>query len=172
MLNIVLTGFMGAGKSLMAETLSRLTGRKAVSLDQLIVDREGMSINEIFDDKGEQYFRILEKQIVSEAAQMDNVIIDCGGGVVLDPDNMKNLKATGRVFYLSATPREIYDRIKDEGHRPLLKTPDPAARIESLLEKRLPYYQKADYTIETDGRSPEEIARDIVDIMDRDSKTA
>jgi len=156
---------MGAGKSLIAKTLSDLTDRQTVSTDDLIVEREEMSINEIFDDKGEQYFRALEKQIVAEVAGRKDVIIDCGGGVVLDPANIESLKTSGRVFYLSASPQEIFDRIKHEEHRPLLKTPDPAVRIRNLLDKRRAFYEKADQTVETDARTPLSIAQEILDAM-------
>jgi len=156
---------MGAGKSLISKRLAKLTKKKVVSTDQLIEEREGKKIPEIFQDSGEAYFRKVEKGIIAMVAKQNELIIDCGGGVVLDPENLAHLKARGIVFYLSATPEEIYRRVKNEDHRPLLRTERPQERIEELLAKRKSFYEQADHMVETNQRPPDDICQEILDIM-------
>jgi len=163
--NIVLIGFMGAGKTVLARHLSARLKRKVISTDEQIIEREQKSIEDIFREDGEPYFREIEKAVVQEAAQKHNVIIDCGGGVILDPANISALKKTGVIFYLSATPSEIYRRIKDQTHRPLLHVDDPLRQIEDLLKQRACFYAQADHAISTDGKSPQMVCQDIIDVM-------
>jgi len=163
--NIVLIGFMGAGKTLIAKHLAIRLKRAVFSTDSQIVEREQRSIADIFRDSGESYFRQVEKVVVQEAAQQHDAVIDCGGGIVLDPENIRALKKTGVLFYLSATPREIYQRIKDQTHRPLLHVPDPLRRIEDLLKERACFYAQADHVIATEGQSPQKVCQEIIDIM-------
>ncbi len=164
MKNIVLVGFMGSGKSLTSNKLARSLKRTIVSTDKLIEEREGRTITDIFQNSGEPYFRNLEKEIVGEVSRRDGVIIDCGGGVVLDPENVKNLKAGGTVFYLSASPERIYNNIKDQKHRPLLDVEDPQAKIAELLAARQSYYEQADIIIDA-NKSIDEIAQDILKVV-------
>ncbi len=159
--NIVLIGFMGAGKSLVSQHLSDKLKRQVVSTDELIVKTEGRPITEIFAQSGEPYFRALEKKIIQEVAAKEGVIIDCGGGVVLDPENLAFLKQKGIVFYLSATHEKIYQRIKDQTHRPLLNVPDPLARLEELLAKRQAFYEQADYIIDTNDNDWQRVCEEI-----------
>lgn len=163
--NIILVGFMGAGKSLISRELAALTGREIITTDGMIEKAGGRSISDIFREDGEEHFRKLEKQAVASACAQEQVIIDCGGGVVLAPENIARLKETGVVFYLSATPEEIYRRVKDETHRPLLDTDDPMARIEGLLAQRRSFYEQADHIIDTNGRLPRDICQEILGLM-------
>ena len=160
--NIVLVGFMGAGKSTLAKMLAERLGRAVVCTDDRIEAREGRPITEIFAQSGEPYFRRVEKAVVAEAAAGSGRIIDCGGGVVLDPENLAVLKRSGKVFFLAATPEVIYARIKDQTHRPLLHTPDPQARIAELLEARQAFYAQADYTIDTNDDQWTRIMDEII----------
>ena len=163
--NVIIVGFMGAGKSLISKKLAKLLKLPVVSTDDLIVEREKRSINKIFEESKEPYFRQVEKTVVKEVAQKDNCIIDCGGGVVLDSDNITVLKENGIVFYLSATPDEIFQRIAHQKHRPLLKTENPRGKIEELLEKREAFYAQADYTIDTNRKDPDAVCDEIAALI-------
>ena len=162
--NIALIGFMGSGKSMIARELGIRLKRDVVATDDLVEAREGEAIHEIFKSKGEAYFRNLETEIIKEVSLRRGIIIDCGGGVVLVPKNLKFLKTNGIVFYLQATPLVIYQRIKNEKHRPLLKVPDPLGCIEALYQQRLPLYNQADYTIDANDAS---IEGPVVEILDK-----
>lgn len=135
------------------------------STDVLIEEREKRTISEIFRDSGETYFRKIEKEVVADISKEENVIIDCGGGVVLDPENLAALKSRGMVFYLSATTDEIFHRVKNERQRPLLQTEDPLKQIEDLLAKRKSFYEQADHIIDTNERSPNDICQEILELM-------
>jgi len=163
--NIVLTGFMGSGKTAVSRNLAGRTGLKRVSTDDLIVEAEGRSIVAIFRDSGEGYFRKIEKQVVAEVCCLAGVIVDCGGGVILDEDNRRALKSSGTVFFLDASEQEIYQRIKAQTHRPLLNTPDPLAGIHDLLKQRRPLYACADITLLTDGKSVAAVTEEILKVV-------
>ena len=153
--NIALIGFMGSGKSMIARELGIRLKAQVVATDDLVEAKEGQTIHEIFKSKGEAYFRNLESEIIKEVSLRQGIIIDCGGGIVLRKENLKLLKTNGIVFYLQATPEIIYQRIKNEGHRPLLKAPDPLGCIKELYQQRLPLYNQADYTIDANDASIE-----------------
>jgi shikimate kinase len=153
--NIVVIGFMGSGKSMVARELGVRLKREVLATDALIERKAGKTIPEIFQAQGEAYFRDLEAQIVKEAAQRQGIIIDCGGGVVLRKENLQELKRHGIVFYLEAAPEVIYERIKHETHRPLLKASDPLGCIKELYQQRLPLYNQADFTIDANDPSIE-----------------
>jgi len=159
--NIVLTGFMGSGKSMTSRKLEEFCHRPVVSTDALIEEREGRPITAIFADAGETYFRQVEKAVVREIAAQQNLIIDCGGGVVLDDENMACLRKSGTIFYLSASPECIFENVKRTKHRPLLDVADPLAQITELFNQRLPYYQKADVIIDADFKSIDQIAHAV-----------
>jgi len=163
--NIVLIGFMGCGKSLTSNKLAETLNREVISTDKLVEKKEGQPIAEIFEKSGEEYFRRIEKEIIKEIADQRGMIIDCGGGVALDEENMVNLKKNGHVIYLSASPKSIYNNIKDRSHRPLLNVADPELKIAELLEERKPYYEKADATINADHRAINQIAEDILKVV-------
>ena len=171
MKNIVLVGFMGAGKSVTSVILAEQMGMQRVSTDDRIVEREGRSINDIFAQNGEAYFRDVESEITRTLSQEAGLVIDSGGGIVLRNGNMDALKKNGMIFYLKTSPEVIYDRVKSETHRPLLKTPDPLAVIRNLLDQRASCYAQADYVIETDGKTAEAVAGEIVRIIEKDTKT-
>lgn len=163
--NIVLIGFMGSGKSVVSQRLASRLKRKIISTDEMMVKREGRSIAEIFRDSGEDYFRQCEKKIIKDISRETEGIIDCGGGVVLDPENLASLKEKGILFYLEASPEIIYQRVKGQRHRPLLDCENSRARIEELLRARRPFYQQADYTIDADRKSAEQACKEIMAVM-------
>lgn len=160
--NIVLIGFMGSGKSMVAKRLAEILERDAVSLDDLIEAKEGRPIKQIFAESGEAYFRGREKEAVKEVAGKESLVIDCGGGVVLNPQSMAKLKANGILIFLSATAETIYARVKDTKKRPLLNIKNSKARINELLKERQPLYAQADHTVITDNKTVDEACREII----------
>jgi len=140
---------------MIASELGKRLKVEVVATDALIEAREGQLIHEIFQSKGESYFRDLEAEIVKELSLRQGIVIDCGGGVVLRKENLQHLKSNGIVFYLQATPEVIYQRVKHESHRPLLKAPDPLGRIKELYQQRLPLYNQADHIIDANDASIE-----------------
>ena len=166
MKNIVLVGFMGTGKTMVGKLLATQLKRQRLCLDDMIEWKVGKPIAKIFQEDGEKFFREVESEIVKAASHDKNVVIDAGGGVVIDMNNIKHLKERGIVICLIARPEVIYERTKGSIHRPLLNAPDPVSSIRELLSKREEYYRRADYTVDTSDISPEEIVSKILNIMD------
>jgi len=162
--NIVLIGFMGSGKSMIARELAKRLNVPVLATDALAEAKEKQTIHEIFKSKGETYFRHLESGIIKDISHRRGIIIDCGGGVVLAQENLQILKTNCIVFYLEASPEVIYQRIKHETHRPLLNTPDPLGCIKELYNQRLPLYNQADYVIDANDAS---IEGPVVEILKR-----
>ena len=164
--NIVLEGFMGSGKSTVSELLSEKLMLELIDTDEVIEDTEGRTINEIFETEGEASFREMETDLL-EAIDSDHwreFVISLGGGMPVKEENRELLRKIGKVVYLRAKPETIFERVKDDDKRPLLKTEDPLAKIEELLEKRAAFYEDvADMIIDTDGKTPLEITKEIID---------
>lgn len=167
MKNIVLVGFMGTGKNVVGKRLARSLKMKYVSTDDIIEQKEKRAIKDIFASDGEPYFRKVEKEAVKEVSSMKNTVIAAGGGAVLDSENIENLKRGGILICLNATPEDILERTKSYTHRPLLNVPDPLGKIRELLERRSPYYAKADYQVETSGKDLDKIVEEIKGITDK-----
>jgi len=161
-MKVVLTGFMGTGKSAVGRLLAERLGVRFVDLDDVIEEAAGMPIPEIFASEGEQGFRRREREAVATLAECQDRVIATGGGAVLDPENVRNLRAGAIVVCLTATPETILDRIGSEMHRPLLQVPDRLARIRELLEQRAAAYAQADLCIETSESDVKDIAERIV----------
>ncbi|RMD60242.1 MAG: 3-dehydroquinate synthase, partial [Nitrospirae bacterium] len=162
-MKIVLTGFMATGKSSTGRELAKRLGYEFVDTDELIVEREGMSIKEIFEKKGEPYFRELEKRIVKEVSKRDSVVIAPGGGAIKDEENMRALKRNGIMICLRAEPEEILRRVKsEEGVRPLLNVPDPLSEIKRLLREREKFYREADFSLDTDDKDVDTVVDEII----------
>ena len=166
MKSIVLIGFMGAGKSLIAKELQRRLPMMKFSTDKRIEAKEKMLIPDIFKTHGEAYFRQAEALVVKELSEKEGVIIDCGGGVILDPQNIKSLKQNGIVFYLSARLEVIYDRIKNSKNRPLIQGQETLKKIEELLKQRQPLYeQAADVVVDANDKSIEGPVNKILEVI-------
>ena len=161
-MNIVLCGMMGCGKTSVARELEKL-GFESVDTDELIVKRYG-NINDIFAAHGEAHFRDLEAQITAEVAKKyTNAVISLGGGCVLRAENVKNLKASGKIFYLRATAETIIKRLEGDTTRPLLKG-GLEQKVNSILSARAAVYESvADFIIDTDDKNCEQIAQIIRD---------
>lgn len=142
--NIALIGFMGAGKTAVGETLAWKLGREFVELDRLIEELAGMPIPEIFREEGENSFRELEIAATKRVYKGTNLVIACGGGIVLNMINIDRLRETSRIIYLTASPDAILKRTStDSAERPLLQVDDPIQRIGELVRFRKPFYQRA-----------------------------
>ena len=160
--NIVLIGFMGAGKSTIARELCKQHGLDIVEMDETIEAREKMPISEIFAAKGEPYFRELETNLLIEMQSKAGQVISCGGGVPMREQNVIEMKKNGSVFLLTAAPETIYNRVKDSHNRPLLENNMSVEYIKELMEKRRDKYEAAaDHLISVDDRSVEEICAEI-----------
>ena len=161
--NIVLIGFMGAGKSTIAKTLQRELGFPLVEMDERIVQEQGMSINDIFAQYGEAHFREIESQLVVDLGKQEPSIVSCGGGVVVRPENTQNMKKSGRIVLLKASPETIFERVKNSTDRPILNGHMNVEYIAELMEKRRVLYEEAaDITIQTDGKTREQICEEII----------
>ena len=162
--NIALFGFMGVGKTVVGRALAERLALKYVDLDDEIVKHEGKSIPDIFSEEGEAAFRAAESNISARVASKEGQVIACGGGTVLNPGNVKALKATSFMVLLTAEPETILKRVESEGEtRPLLMVDDKIGRIESLLRARNPsYLHAADLIIDTTGLTPHDVADIIV----------
>ncbi|RJP61191.1 MAG: shikimate kinase [Candidatus Auribacter fodinae] len=167
MKNLVLFGFMGTGKTLISKKLSKLLPLSAVDMDALIEDKEKTSISSIFADKGEPYFRELERVMAQELSKKSGLLISTGGGVVLNPENIQNLSKTGVCVCLTASPETIYERVRRHSHRPLLNTEDPLATIKTMLSARQSRYDAVPYHVATDAKSPELICEEIIALYNK-----
>ena len=161
--NIFLIGFMGAGKSTISDYLKNALAMDVVEMDQCIVERQGMSISDIFETYGEEYFRELETNLLIEMQSRSNVVVSCGGGVPMRERNVAEMKKNGRVVLLTAKPETILERVKDNHDRPLLENNKTVPFIADLMEKRRAKYEAAaDIVIETDGKSELEICEEMI----------
>ena len=148
--NIVLVGLMGAGKTSAGKLLSQKLSLSFADTDELIAEEEKLSIPEIFSQKGESAFRKTEQKVILKISKCSDKIISTGGGSFENEDNIKNLKQNGIIFYLKASPKVLFERVKNDDTRPLLKTEDPLKTLENLLKTREKNYMKADYIVDTD----------------------
>ena len=163
--HIFLIGFMGCGKSTNAACLAEMTGARQVEMDQMIVENEGMAIADIFEEKGEAYFRELETELIKSFAGVEPAVISCGGGAVLKEENVRLMKESGKIVLLMAEPGTIYERVKDSTERPVLNGNMNVGYIEELMEKRRPKYETAaDVKVATDGKTAEEICGEILEV--------
>lgn len=161
--NIFLIGFMGTGKTTVSNFFGDLFAMKSFEMDQVIAEREGMSISDIFATHGEQYFRDLETGLLVEAQGMKNTVISCGGGTPMRQSNVDEMRKSGKIVLLTATPETIYDRVKDSHARPVIENNKNVPFISELMEKRRPKYEAAaDIIIYTDNKTPLEICEEIV----------
>ena len=172
--NIILVGFMASGKSVVGEVLSRLAGMPLLDADEEIEWRAGKPIRQIFEEDGEAAFRELERAVIAEFCAGAGQVIAAGGGAFVDAGNRDAMLAGGMVFCLSARPETILERLSQEpadgveatgaDGRPMLAGDDVKSRVESLLEQRADAYAQAHHTIETDGLTPEQAARRILEL--------
>ena len=162
--NIMLIGFMGAGKTPVSRELSKMTGKKELDMDAYIVDREGMSIAVMFDKYGEEYFRKKETESLVEIMDMEDLIVSCGGGVVVKDENVEHMKKGGVIVLLTATPETTLERVKNSTDRPILNGNMNIQFITNLMNKRKDrYLSVADIIVETDNKKVSDICKEIMD---------
>ncbi len=159
--NIILTGFMGVGKTSVGTRLAKDLDYSFVDTDILIEADQRMSITDIFGKLGEPYFRDVETKIIRQVMGCTNQVVSTGGGAVIRDENRDAFKQAGYVVCLTARPEVIFERVKRETHRPLLKTPDPLAKIRELLDQRQKFYALADFTIDTSEKSVNAVISEI-----------
>lgn len=163
--NIILEGFMGSGKSTVSELISDKLELELIDTDEAIEEAEGRKISEIFEQDGEEAFRDMETELMEMviSEHMRETVISLGGGLPVREKNRELLKRAGKVVYLRTSPETVYDRLKGDETRPLLKSEDPLARIKELQDKRGKIYEEAaDIIVDTDGKTPEEVADEII----------
>lgn len=162
--HLVLIGPMGAGKSSLARQLARLTSRRWVDTDKMVVERMRMPITEIFAAYGESKFRELEAEALESLQAGSRLIIATGGGIVTRPENQARLRALGCVIFLSATVEVLFERVSRNQRRPLLHTPDPERTLRDLIAARWPLYREcADITLDTSQGTHEHLAGEVLD---------
>jgi len=162
--NIILTGFMGTGKTAIGREIAARLGRPFVDLDDVIVERAGKTIQDIFAQDGEPAFRALERAICQEMSVPAGLVIATGGGAVLDPANREALAAGGTVVCLEAAPPAILARVGDNNDRPLLTGPERQARIVALLAQRADAYATLPHHLDTTGLSVAAAAERVMGI--------
>ena len=163
--NIILEGFMGSGKSTVSEILSDKLDLELIDTDEAIEEAEGRKISDIFEQDGEEAFRDMETGLVEMMVSdhMRETVISLGGGLPVREKNRELLKKVGKVVYLRTAPETVYDRLKGDDTRPLLKSEDPLARIKELQDKRGKIYEEAaDIIVDTDGKTPVQVADEII----------
>jgi len=161
--NIVLTGFMGTGKTEVGKELSRLLDMKLIDVDTEIEKSRKLTINDIFKKFGEPRFREIETEMIKNLSEKKNIIISTGGGAVLKQENTDALRKNGVIVCLTASPETILRRTSRNSDRPLLQVEDPLKKIKELLNFRTPFYEKAGIIIDTEGKTPLQIAEEIIE---------
>ena len=162
--NIALIGFMAAGKTQVGIRLGERTGMPFIDIDLLIVQLEQRSVEEIFREKGEPYFRTVEARLLEELCRGNNQVISCGGGTILAEENRRTLRHRCETVWLRVSESQVLHRLEDPTapRRPLLEGLDAGHVVHDLLKKREPFYAQADHVIETDGRTVDAVAEEIV----------
>ena len=153
-MNISLIGMMGCGKTTIGELLAKELSYKFIDTDSLIVEKENRSINDIFANDGEQYFRKVETNVLKEVLSNQKQIVSTGGGIVKSDENIKILKEKSIVIYLKAKKETLFNRLKEDRTRPLLNVSDMQNKISALLDERAEKYNKAHHIIETENKTP------------------
>lgn len=162
-MNLVLIGFMGTGKSALGKVLAGELGYEFIDTDHVIEAEYGKKITQIFAEEGEAFFRVLENKLARKLSKVQRKVIATGGGWVLNQENIALSRLNGFLIALIARPEIIYDRTKDEVHRPLLIGPDPLLKIGQILEEREGLYRKAaDLVVDSTLGAPAALAFEII----------
>ena len=168
---VILTGFMGTGKTEVGRRLARVLGRPFVDTDGLVEAEAGRTVPEIFATAGEAKFRELERDAVARACDMPDAVVATGGGTLLDPENRRRLAAAGPIVCLAAAPETILGRIRNPATRPLLKNGNGRAggisRVQALLDERAEVYAMATHTVDTTDLSVDEVVERVRTLVAR-----
>jgi shikimate kinase len=174
-MNIVLIGYRCSGKTAIGKILARELGRDFLDTDSLIEGNTGCSIETVISRHGWDHFRVIEKRLVEEVSRGDNLVIATGGGVVMDEENVKNLKENGWIVWLNGKIKVLKERMdKEQGSgkiRPSLTGADPLEEIKHVLEARTPLYeQAANIAVDTTTHSIREVATSIIKTLPKGSQ--
>jgi shikimate kinase len=160
--NVSLIGFMGSGKSTVGKILAQKIGFLYIDLDTVIELSEGMKISRIFEEKGQDYFRKIESEVICKIYNNKGCVFSCGGGVILNEKNMDIIKKSSIVVFLSINAETVFERLKDDGNRPLLATANREIKTREMLGTRQPLYLKyADIIVDANRITPGEAAEKI-----------
>ena len=163
-MKIVLIGFMGSGKTTVGEILSNKLSLPFIDLDSVIVERARKTIPEIFRERGEEHFRKLEREsLIGELSKKESFILSTGGGAPAYKDNMEIINSLATSVFLYADFETLYSRISGDENRPLASL--DKEKLRELYQKRLPFYRKAHFTVDTTGKNPEEVAREVISLL-------
>ncbi len=168
--NIALIGFMGAGKTEVGKIMAKKLGKQFVDLDTQIEQRVGKSVARIFGEDGEIAFREHEIEAAKEISQAENLVIACGGGIILNQISIERLKKQSIIIYLSAQPHLLLERTEGSGGlRPLLGKRGQAATINELLKFRRPFYERAaDFKVDTSKLDIDAVVQKIIAALKKD----
>jgi len=158
---------MASGKTTAGRKISELSGMKFIDIDELFEGRFNMTISSYFKEFGETSFREEEKKLIFQVASEENLVISTGGGAMVYLENRKALKKNGIIFYLEILPETVYERVKGDISRPMLNSPNPKEKIYELFKKRVKFYKMADYTVLSESKTPEVIAKEILTFFQR-----
>ena len=165
--NLTLTGMMGVGKSTIGKNLAKKLKYKFIDVDKLIESNEGLSINLIFKNKGESYFRKVESEITLSELKNNKSVISLGGGAFLNNAVRKNVKKLSVSFWLDLPISQMVKRLKKNTQRPLLLSKNIAETTKKIYDERKKIYNEADYRIKCNSRKPNEIASKILDLYEK-----
>lgn len=171
--NIILTGFMGIGKSTVGKILARQLAYRFVDTDHLIESRAGRSVAAIFETQGEAAFRQMETEVARELGEQQDLVIATGGGMLLNPVNQRLLERGGRIFCLTAGEDEIIKRLSSpraRARRPLLQGRDLQQHVRQLMQERMPVYRRFSQ-IDTSGIDPKEVADAVLKAFESRQET-
>jgi len=160
--NIIFVGHMGSGKTTVARIVAQKIGWRFYDLDRLVTKKAGMEISEIFTCRGESCFRRLEREVLVTTLRSKRAVIAAGGGAVIDPANLRDMKEAGVLVYLHAEVKELSRRVGKGKGRPLLYGDRPEEILARLAEEREPFYRQAHLTVDTGGLNPEEVADRVI----------
>jgi shikimate kinase len=170
MAELVLTGFMGSGKTTIGRLLAEMLHRPHLDLDEVIVEKAGKTINQIFTDQGERYFRNLESQLLASTIRQEGILSTGGGTPVRTENNLLLRRYAAPVIFLEAAPEIVLERLKSDRNRPLVRALDLDKLLQLYRERESCYRQSADFRISTDQKTPIEIVREIMERVDISAK--
>jgi shikimate kinase len=168
-MNIVLVGYRGAGKSAVGAIVAERLGMRCIAMDAKIVEKVGMSIPEFVEKHDWPAFRNVESEVACELSGVDNIVVDSGGGVIERPENIDALRANGIIIWLKASVGTIVSRIEGGTERPSLTgVKSFTDEVEEILDRRIPKYAAAaQYEVDTDDLTPEQVADSVVGFWER-----